>query len=42
VINWLEDRGYYIRAEQWAKVEKINQQIQDALTAENSQKLDKF
>ena len=42
VIDWLRNRGYYIRTEQWVKLEKINQQIQDVLTTEDSTKLDKF
>lgn len=42
VINWLNDRGYYIRYEEWIKVEKINKQIQDVLTAADPTKLDKF
>lgn len=31
VINWLRERGGHIKNEQWAKLEKVNNKINNAI-----------
>jgi len=31
IINWLKERGLHIKNEDWAKLEKVNKTINDAL-----------
>jgi len=42
LIEWLTERGTYIKQQEWDNVQKINDQIQEAISHPNSELLDKL
>jgi hypothetical protein len=42
LIEWLKDRGYYVKNEKWTKAEAVVQKIEDAITSSDPKFLDKL